>query len=46
LAPASNGIVDRQQYAIQVTAVIAGAVLPTLIAQRWLQPFPRPVDGD
>jgi Kef-type K+ transport system membrane component KefB len=34
----TNGIIDRDQYTILVTAVIASAVVPTLIAQRWFQP--------
>jgi Kef-type K+ transport system membrane component KefB len=34
----TNGIIDQDQYTILVTAVIASAVVPTLIAQRWFQP--------
>ena len=34
----TNGIIDRGQYTILVTAVIGSAVVPTLIAQRWFQP--------
>ncbi len=34
----TNHIIDQQQYTILVTAVIASAVVPTLIAQRWFQP--------
>lgn len=33
-----NGIIDRQQYSILVTVVIASAVVPTLIAQAFFQP--------
>jgi Kef-type K+ transport system membrane component KefB len=34
----TNNIIDQDQYTILVTAVIASAVVPTLIAQRWFQP--------
>jgi Kef-type K+ transport system membrane component KefB len=34
----TNGIIDQDQYTVLVTAVIASAVVPTLIAQRWFQP--------
>jgi hypothetical protein len=34
----NNGIINQDQYTILVTAVIASAVVPTLIAQRWFQP--------
>lgn len=34
----TNGIINQDQYTVLVTAVIASAVVPTLIAQRWLQP--------
>lgn len=39
----TNGIIDRDQYTILVTAVIASAVVPTLIAQRWFQPVHKPI---
>lgn len=39
----TNGIIDRHQYTILVTAVIASAVVPTLIAQRWFQPELEPI---
>ena len=39
----SNGIIDQEQYTILVTAVIASAVVPTLIAQRWFQPTFKPI---
>jgi Kef-type K+ transport system membrane component KefB len=32
------GIIDQNQYTILVTAVIASAVVPTVIAQKWFQP--------
>jgi Kef-type K+ transport system membrane component KefB len=34
----TNNIIDQQQYTILLTAVIASAVVPTLIAQRWFLP--------
>jgi Kef-type K+ transport system membrane component KefB len=34
----THGIIDQDQYTILVTAVIASAVVPTLIAQKWFQP--------
>jgi Kef-type K+ transport system membrane component KefB len=37
----SNKIIDQQQYTILVTAVIASAVIPTLIAQHWFVPDKR-----
>jgi len=39
----TNGIIDQDQYTVLVTAVIASAVLPTLIAQRWFQPSFKPI---
>jgi Kef-type K+ transport system membrane component KefB len=38
----TNHIIDQQQYTILVTAVIASAVVPTLIAQKWFMPTFRP----
>ena len=38
----TNHIIDQQQYTILVTAVIASAVVPTLIAQRWFEPSREP----
>lgn len=32
------GIIDRAQFSVLVTAVVASAVIPTVIAQRWLSP--------
>ena len=40
----NRGIIDQQQYTILVTAVIASAVVPTLIAQRWFQPSLKPIE--
>jgi len=34
----TNQIIDQQQYTILVVAVIASAVVPTLIAQKWFLP--------
>jgi Kef-type K+ transport system membrane component KefB len=39
----TNGIIDQEQYTILVTAVVASAVVPTLIAQRWFQPTFKPI---
>ena len=33
-----NGLISQEQYSILVTVVIASAVVPTLIAQRFFQP--------
>jgi len=40
----TNHIIDQTQYTILVTVVIASAVVPTLIAQRWFEPVRAPVD--
>jgi len=42
----TNGIINQEQYTILVTAVIASAVVPTLIAQRWFQPSFKPIAGE
>ncbi|TCJ19944.1 cation:proton antiporter [Rubrobacter taiwanensis] len=34
-----NGLITQQQYSVLVTVVIATAVIPTLIAQRFFLPF-------
>ncbi len=34
----TNKIIDQRQYTILLTAVIASAVVPTLIAQKWFLP--------
>jgi len=34
----NNNIINQNQYTVLVTAVIASAVVPTIIAQRWFQP--------
>ena len=38
----TNGIIDQLQYTILVTAGIASAVVPTLIAQKWFEPASKP----
>ena len=38
----TNHIIDQHQYTVLVTAVIASAVVPTLIAQRWFEPSREP----
>jgi Kef-type K+ transport system membrane component KefB len=40
----TNHIIDQQQYTILVTAVIASAIVPTSIAQRWFQPVFKPME--
>jgi Kef-type K+ transport system membrane component KefB len=42
----TNGIINRSQYTVLVTAVIGSAVVPTLIAQRWFQPEFKPIATD
>jgi hypothetical protein len=32
------GLIDQAQFSVLVTAVVASAVLPTVIAQRWFSP--------
>ncbi|MBI4534213.1 MAG: cation:proton antiporter [Candidatus Melainabacteria bacterium] len=34
----NNGIINQDQYTVLVTAVIASALIPTMIAQKWFQP--------
>jgi Kef-type K+ transport system membrane component KefB len=41
----TNHIIDQSQYTILVTAVIASAVAPTLIAQTWFQPKFKPIEN-
>jgi len=42
----TNHIIDQEQYTILVTAVIASAVVPTLIAQKWFQPDLKPIEEE
>lgn len=37
-----HGIIDREQYTVLVTAVIASGLVPTVIAQIWFQPEAPP----
>jgi hypothetical protein len=44
------GILDQAQFSVLVTVVVASAVLPTVIAQRWFspeahRPAGQPADG-
>jgi len=32
------GIIDKAQFSLLVTVVVASAVIPTVIAQRWFRP--------
>jgi Kef-type K+ transport system membrane component KefB len=41
----TNNIIDQQQYTVLVTAVIASAVVPTLIAQTWFMPSLKPLES-
>lgn len=34
----NEGIIDREQYSVLVTAVVASGLVPTVIAQLWFQP--------
>jgi Kef-type K+ transport system membrane component KefB len=36
------GIIDRAQFSVLVSAVVASAVIPTVIAQRWFAPAKAP----
>jgi Kef-type K+ transport system membrane component KefB len=38
----TNNIIDQRQYTILLTAVIASAVVPTVIAQKWFLPKIKP----
>jgi len=38
----TNNIIDQRQYTILLTAVIASAVVPTVIAQKWFLPKIEP----
>jgi Kef-type K+ transport system membrane component KefB len=42
----TNHIIDREQYTILLTAVIASAVVPTVIAQIWFKPNFEPLEED
>jgi hypothetical protein len=34
----NNGVINKDQYTILVTAVIGSAVVPTVIARKWVTP--------
>jgi Kef-type K+ transport system membrane component KefB len=34
----SNGYIDKSQFSLLITVVIASAIIPTFIAQKWFQP--------
>jgi Kef-type K+ transport system membrane component KefB len=42
----TNHIIDQDQYTVLLTAVIASAVVPTLIAQIWFHPHFEPLEED
>ena len=42
----TNGIIDQDQYTVLVTAVIASAVVPTLIAENWFRPKVEPIEEE
>jgi Kef-type K+ transport system membrane component KefB len=42
----TNKIIDQRQYTVLLTAVIASAVVPTLIAQKWFLPTLRPLEQE
>jgi Kef-type K+ transport system membrane component KefB len=39
----SAGIIDRFQFSVLLTVVIATAIIPTVIAQRWFRPRAEPI---
>jgi Kef-type K+ transport system membrane component KefB len=40
-----SGIIDRFQFSVLLTVVIASAIIPTIIADRWLRPSGETADG-
>jgi Kef-type K+ transport system membrane component KefB len=42
----TNNIIDQAQYTVLLTAVIASAVVPTLIAQLWFRPHFEELEED
>lgn len=42
----TSGLIDQNQYTVLVTAVIASAVVPTLIAEKWLRPAVEPIEEE
>jgi hypothetical protein len=39
---ARAGIIDRPQFSLRVTVVVASAIVPTAVAQRWFAPHVSP----
>ncbi|HLM70721.1 MAG TPA: cation:proton antiporter [Thermoplasmata archaeon] len=39
-----SGIIDKFQFSVLLTVVIASAIIPTLIAQQWFRPAPEAGD--
>ena len=40
------GYIDQQQYSVLIGVVIASAVIPTFIAQKWFKPLHSEDLGD
>jgi len=40
------GLIDRAQFSLLITVVIASAVVPTVIAQRWFAPRLSPAEQE
>jgi len=40
----TRNLIDSSQYSMLVVVVIASAVVPTLIAQKWFQPHPTLIE--
>ena len=34
----NRGLIDSAQYSTLVTVIVASAIVPTLVAQKWFQP--------
>jgi hypothetical protein len=41
----NSGIIDRFQFSVLLTVVIATAIVPTVIAQTWFRPTPEASPG-
>ena len=39
----SHGLIERDQYAVLVTAIILSGILPALTAERWFSPEPASI---
>jgi len=42
----TSGIIDQDQYTVLAAAVIASAVVPTLIAEKWFRPKVEPIEEE